>query len=233
MKKQEFINRVLLIMNEAGMIDTQGNSFIGADSAQVDRYIEGSFVDAWRRCVKVMPRIWFNNKSFSNSNVVSDLPNGIGYVVLPDDFYLLSLFKMKGWVKPVHEAYIENEKTSNIQSNEYTRGSFIRPVCTISLKFIEDSTKQVLNYYSLPKGLEIHEIEEAIYVPAATPLKDLEGDADLNLKDQVIEPMAYISASTVFTLFEKYEIAKALEMRAVEMFPGLQSVRGTMVTSKQ
>ena len=61
MTKQDFINRVLLIMNEAGMIDAQGNQFTGADAAQVDRYIEGSYVDAWRRCVKVMPRSWFAN----------------------------------------------------------------------------------------------------------------------------------------------------------------------------
>ena len=233
MTKQEFINRVLLIMNESGMIDANGNNFIGADAAQVDRYIEGSYVDAWRRCVKAMPRIWFDNQSFATSTVHPNLPNGTGYVELPDDFYLLSSFKMQGWVKPVHEAYLENEKTSSIQSNEYTRGSNIRPVCTLSLKPVGANIIQVLNYFSLPKGLSSHTIEEAIYVPAATPLKDVENTTELKLKDQVIEPMAYISASTVFTLFEKYNIAKALEERAIEMFPGLQSVRGTTVTIKQ
>lgn len=236
MTKQEFINRVLLIMNEAGMIDAQGNQFTGADAAQVDRYIEGSYVDAWRRCVKVMPRSWFANSIMPTADKhTPDLQAGTGYIELPKDFYLLSSFKMKGWQKAVHEAAIENERTSNIQSNEFTRGSSIRPVCTISLKQVSDKIVQVLNYYSLPKGQTTHTVEEAIYVPVVKPLSELstEEAENLNLNDQVAEPMAYLSASTVFTMFEKYDIAKALEQRAVEMFPGLQSVRGTTVTTKQ
>ena len=66
MTKQDYIQRVLLIMNEAGLYDKDGNSFVGADAAQVDRYIEGSYVDAWRRCATVMPKAWFKNASFSS-----------------------------------------------------------------------------------------------------------------------------------------------------------------------
>lgn len=232
--KEDFIKRVLLIMNEAGLFDKDGNSLIGADSTQVDRYIEGSFVDAWRRCVKVMPRFWFKNQSFKTSRLVADKNGGMGYIVLPEDFYLLTSYKMKGWRKPVYEAAVENEKTASIQSNEYTRGSEIRPVCTISNRFLEgeDVVRQVLNYYSLSKGVK-HEIEEAVYVPVVKPISGYSLDEDLELSDQVVEPLAYLSASTVFTMFEKYDIAKALELRAVEMFPGLESVRGSEVTIKQ
>jgi len=233
MTKESYIKRVLLIMNEAGLMDSAGNFLIGADTAQVDRYIEGSFVDAWRRCVGVMPRIWFRNEDFSNASVFPDLPQGVGYVLLPDDFYLLTGFKMKGWLKATYEACIDNERTTSIQSNEYTRGSEIRPVCTISNKLIDGLVKQVLNYYSLPRGLDRHEIEEAIYLPVCKPLIECELNEDLKLNPQVIEIMAYLSASTVFTLFEKYDIAKALEQKAVEMFPGLKSIRGTNVTIKQ
>jgi hypothetical protein len=230
--KSGYINRVLLIMNEAGLMDPAGNFLLGADTAQVDRHIEGSFVDAWRRCVKVMPRIWFENKSFKNASHTKSATKGTGYVVLPEDFYLLTSFKMSGWQKPVYEAYVENDRSSSIQSNEYTRGSTIRPVCTISNKLIGVEIKQVLNYYSLPKNINNHVIEEAIYVPSVKPLKDLDGD-DLKISDQVLEPLAYLSASTVFTMFEKYDISKALEQRAIEMFPGLQSVKGNNVVFKQ
>ena len=41
MTKQEFIDRVLLIMNEASMADPMGSVFIGADTAKIDRQIEG------------------------------------------------------------------------------------------------------------------------------------------------------------------------------------------------
>ena len=230
--KEEYIKRVLLIMNEAGLMDVDKNSLLGADTAQVDRYIEGSFVDAWRACARVMPRVWFRNLSFASSQLVSDISNGTGYVVLPDDFYLLTGFKMQGWKKGVYEAFINNEKTASIQSNEYTRGSTIRPVCTISNKLIGSTVRQVLNYYSLNRGVS-HIVEEALYIPAETSLKDRSDDYQLNLSDQILEPIAYLSASTVFVMFEKYDIAKALEQRAIEMFPGLKSVRGTNITIKQ
>ena len=233
MTKENYINRVLLIMNEAGLMDQAGNYFIGADTAQVDRYIEGSFTDAWRRCVGVMPRAWFQNDTFLTADLYPNLPDGTGYIVLPTDFYLLTAFKMKGWSKPVYEAYIVNERTASIQANEYTRGSEIRPICTITNKEVSGTIKQVMNYYSLRKGLMKHEIEEAIYLPSCKPLTAFDPKDELNINPQVFEILAYLSASTVFTLFEKYDIAKALELRALEMFPGLKSVRGTNTTVKQ
>lgn len=231
--KAEYISRVMLIMNESGLYDSSGNNLIGADTAQVDRHIEGSFVDAWRRCVKVMPKAWFKNEVFTNAKLMPDLDRGTGCIVLPDDFYLLTTLKMKGWVKAVYDAYVENEKTASVQANEYTRGSEIRPVCTISNKVVDDAVKQVLNYYSLKKGLDEHTMEEAIYIPVCKPLKEYELQDDLGLDAQILEPLAYLSASTVFTMFEKYDIAKSLEQRAIEMFPGLQSVRGNNITIKQ
>ncbi len=215
------------------MADPAGTMFIGADTAQVDRQIEGSFVDAWRRCVKVMPRSWFANKSFKTAGMVSNLAQGTGYVVLPEDFYLLSSFRMQGWQKSVQEASVINELVSSIQSNDYTRGSEIRPVCVIDLEEVSGAVKHVLRYYSLAKGLTEHLIEQAIYVPVATPLKEIPTDTDLGLSDQVIEPLAYITASTVFTMHEKDKIAQALDARAIEMFPGLQSVKNGIQTLKQ
>jgi hypothetical protein len=233
MTKQEFINKVLFIMNEAAMTDKEGTQFIGADTAQVDRQIEGSYVDAWRRCAKLLPRSWFKNKSFRNAGIVTNKDDGTGYVVLPDDFYLLGIFRMAGWQKPVYEASVENDRVAAIQTNEYTRGSEIRPVCTISQKDINGEIKHVLAYYSLKKGLKEHEIAEAIYVPVVRPLKELAQTDDIELSEQVIEPVAYITASTVFTMHQKDEIAQSLIARAIEMSPGLQSLKSGVVTYKQ
>jgi len=312
MTKQEYINRVLLIMNEAGLYDKDGTSFIGADSAQVDRYIEGSFVDAWRRCAGVMPKAWFKNATFRNQPTKTNLPDGTGFIVLPDDFYLLVSLKMQGWSKSVLDAYIENERVASIQSNEYTRGSQLRPVAVISsvsaidyitvteIKYwqagtpanpevgevwydstskditsyqgliigwapsltavgdififndnyfeatdIEDGEveltaydpyndiKQALYYYSLKKGLASHAIENALYIPVAEPLSSLDNTDTVELDHRIVEPMAYLNASSVFTIFEKHDIAKALEQRVVEMFPAFKSVKGNNVTFKQ
>jgi hypothetical protein len=233
MTKADYISRVMLIMNEAGLLDSTGSSLIGADVTQVDRHIEGSFVDAWRRCVRVMPRTWFKTVSFKTSPITPSPGDGTGFVVLPADFYLLASFKMQGWRKPAYQATIEDEKTSSVQSNRYTRGSQLRPVCTICTREVGADVRQVLNYYSLPSGLSVHTIEQALYVPVCQPLTGMPLDTDVGLDDQVIEPMAYLSASTVFTMFEKYDIAKALEERAVEMFPGLAKIRGKNIAVNQ
>jgi hypothetical protein len=92
---------------------------------------------------------------------------------------------------------------------------------------------QVLNYYSLSRGLSKHVVSEALYVPLVEALADKPESYDLPLDMQVIEPMAYLSAGTVFTLLEKYDIAKALDLRAAEMFPGLARARGTNITVNQ
>lgn len=233
--KEQYITRVLLIMNEAQMTDKENNFYIGADTAQIDRYIEGSYVDAWRRCVSVMPRTWFENKQMDTtaSNVTFDSSSGTGYIILPSDFYLLSRFKMKGWLKPVFEASHDNERVSSIQSNEFTRGSTIRPVCVISSKFVDLNYKPVMYFYSLPKGTLTPAVEDAIYVPNAKSISDLPAAQSLNIDDRVLEPIAYLSASTVFTMFEKYDIAKALDQRVIEMFPALRTQKGNTITFKQ
>jgi hypothetical protein len=234
MTKQEYINRVLQIMNENGLTDASGTYLFGADTAQVDRYIESSYVEAWRRCARVMPRTWFRNQSFMSATLIPDLPNGTGHVLLPNDFYLLSVFQMEGWVKPVYEAAIENDRIAAIQSNPFTRGSEIRPVCviTVSSDQVDPSGFPIrqLDYYSLRRGLSSHAIEKALYIPVATGITELPGTADLGISPQIVEPLAYLSASTVFTTFEKYDISKALEQKAAEMFPGLARVRGTSVS---
>lgn len=234
MTKTDFINRVLLIMNEAGMSDpNQPDVFIGADTAQIDRQIEGAYLDAWRRCVKVMPKHWFENKSFKNNSPTIDAQQGTGYVTLPDDFYLLTAFKMQGWQKEVTEATLENERVNSIQANEYTRGSAIRPVCTISVEQVGAEIKRVLNYYSLPKKQQSHTVAKAIYIPVAKAMIKMQDEEELELSQQVLEPMAYITASTVFTIHGKDTISKALDERAVEMFPGLQQMRFGVTTVKQ
>lgn len=228
--KDDFIQRVLLIMNEAGWFDKDEHSYVGADAAQIDRYIEGSFVDAWRRCVAVLPKAWFFNKGHVATPVYSPDDGRQGYVVLPSDFYMLNQFKMTKWKKPAYDAYIANERTASIQSNPYTRGSNIRPVVTISTKTIGTTPTQVLNFFS-EKSEDT--IEKFIYIPVMDPLSTYTGSKELIMDQRIIEPMAYLSASTVFTIFEKHEVATALEARVAEMFPAFQSIKGTTVTIKQ
>ena len=222
MTKQEFINRVLLIMNEASMADPTGNMFIGADTAKVEIQIEKLYPASWRRCVGVMPKSWFDNKSFANSQKVVDAPNGIGDIVLPDDFLVMTSFKMAKWKMPCLVAQEESPILIAMQSNEYTRGTEHRPVCLLRHKSIPArigdeivyQDKKVLSYYSLPKTSHpsTHVVEHALYIPNVTEMPGTIPD-----DDNIIDPLAYMCASTVFNSFEKYDAAKSMEIKITEM----------------
>lgn len=326
--KGGFINRVLLIMNEAGMADVDGASFLGANSANIDRYIEGSFENAWRMLATVVPKAWLNSRPFNHYPTFSNLVDGTGHIIMPHDFYLLSKFKLQGWQKPIFEAAIEDERVSAIQSNRWTRGSVIRPAGVITEMYIEGAaipsvavgnnhptrtllspsgtiyvlaetgeyfladgptafkgpynpTSEydfysmviyngelytsvhynnkgitpgtnpskwrkieklkvaipgvcaVLKYYSLPSGLTSHTIEEAVYVPSVTPLSELDSNAYININQRIIEPLAYVTAAAVFTIFEKDKLATSLTEKGLTMIPGHKSVKGSNITFKQ
>lgn len=221
MTKQEFISHVLEILNEADQsIGTQ--MMIGSDMSKVNLYIEDLYPAAWRRALKILPLTWFETKSFASSTKVVDAPDGTGFIVLPDDFLLLSSFKMRGWKKPCLTAEEETPIINSIQSNEYTRGTPQRPVCVLRFSIITerngdvftDVHKKSLHYYSLPKTADTgtHVIEQALYVPNVKVMPD-----DFGFSDNLIEPLAYICASTVLTSFEKSDAAKSIENKLTEM----------------
>lgn len=217
--KAEFISRVMQIMNELGWNDTESNAFIGSDTTKVKGHIESVFVDAWCKAVNVFPKTYFTIIDFSRQKLISDIPLGTGYIVLPEDFYSLVSFKMRGWQVASETLIPSSDPIARVQANEYTRGNFVRPVCVLSNKTIKSrvddnfiyTQKDVLEYYSVTVG-SVQEIEEALYIPLISPLKD-----NPEINDKLFIPLAYICASTVFYIFEKPDIAQVLENKATEI----------------
>ena len=140
--KEKFISRVMQIMNELGWNDTQSGAFVGSNTTKVVGHIENVFVDAWRKAVNLLPKIYFNTKDFSKSRLISDFNTGVGYVVLPDDFYTLFSFKMLGWYKSAETILDNSDPMASVQANEYTRGNFVRPVCVRNIKTIKERNKK-------------------------------------------------------------------------------------------
>ncbi|NDV77844.1 hypothetical protein [Dysgonomonas sp. 511] len=217
--KAKFIARVMQIMNELGWNDTESNAFIGSDTTKVKGHIESVFVDAWRKAVNMLPKTYFTINDFSNHKLVPDVPMGTGYIVLPEDFYILASFKMKGWQVAAETLIDSSDPIARIQANEYTRGNVVRPVCVLNSKGIKErigenitlAAKNVIEYYSLPKGYK-HIVEEALYIPLIPTL-----DNEPRLSDKLFVPLAYLCASQVFYIFEKPDIAQVLENKATEI----------------
>lgn len=217
--KAEFIQRVMQIMNELGWDDTESNAFVGSDTTKVAGHIERIFVDAWRKAVNLLPKTYFTIKNFSGQKIVPDIPLGTGYVILPNDFYALYSFKMMGWQVSADTLIDSSDPIARIQANEYTRGNICRPVCVKNTKAIKERVddkfiypqKDVLEYYSVLIGSE-QEIEEALYIPLISPLKD-----NPEINEKLFIPLAYICASMVFSIFEKTDISIQLEKTAIEI----------------
>ena len=220
--KDRFIARVMQIMNELGWEDRESEGFICSDGTKVKEHIESVFIDAWLLAVKLFPADWFACMDFSGCEIVSDPAQGTGYVILPGDFHRLVSFRLKGWRKAVTLLPDYNEALASIQANRYTRGNFYRPVCmkhTLLIvregEFPEDSMtelRQVLLYYSLPPGAS-HAVQEALYIPLATPL-----DEETQIKDNLFVPLAYLCASLVYSLMEKNQIAEELKKTALSIY---------------
>lgn len=207
------------IMNELGWNDTQSDAFVGSDTTKVVGHIEYVFVDAWRKAINILPKTYFTIKDFSKQKLVTDIPLGVGYIVLPDDFYALYSFRMMGWQVAAEILIDSSDPIARIQANEYTRGNICRPVCVKNNKAIKErvddviipTQKDVLEYYSVPVGSK-QEIEEALYIPLISPLSD-----NTKLNEKLFIPLAYICASMVFSIFEKTDISIQLEKTATEI----------------
>ncbi|MDR0872829.1 MAG: hypothetical protein LBN27_05095 [Prevotellaceae bacterium] len=237
MTKQDFIQRVLTILNEADNV-IDGATLIGADMVKIDLYVENLYPAAWRRAVNVLPRHFFKSYSFAGQPHVQNKPQGTGYVVLPDDFLVLTSFKMRGWDSACLVLQPETPAINSRQANEYTRGTWKRPVCV--RRVIVDSTsltkpKDVLFYYSMWRtdsltdhGSDsltdhgstsltdhIYEIETALYIKNVKALTETGGTVDID--ERLIEPLAYLTASTVLTSMEKYDLAKMLDQKFTEI----------------
>lgn len=212
MLKEEFINRVIHILNESD--PTEGVELIGGDMTNVSLYIEKLFPAAWRKSVSLLPSRFFEETDFSGSPRVTDAPDGTGYIMLPDDFLKLSRFKMKGWKQSCMDAIESSPLVDRKQSNEYLRGTPQRPVCVLRSMYADGRYRKTLHYYSLPKSnmADKHVIEEASYIRNLLIMP-----FELPLSDEAIDPVAYLCAATVLLSFEKFDTAKALEARSIEL----------------
>ena len=217
--KATFVARVMQIMNEIGWNDSDSDAFVGSDTTKAEKHIESVFMDVWRKAVNLFPKTYFTIRDFSSNELISDSGKGVGFVVLPEDFYTLVSFQMKGWQKASEVLFESSDSIASVQANEYTRGNFCRPICVKGIREIERERGdlryyeqvKVLEYYSLPKGAK-HEVLKAFYIPEIGALTE-----DTIIGDKLFIPLAYLAASQVFYIYEKSDIAKSLEERVLEI----------------
>lgn len=209
----EYVSKVLLRMNEA---PKEGISLIlGSDSTRVETFIKKTMEDAWRLVVNTKASHYFPQKSFSgplSGNM--NLADGTGLIAVPADYEKFVILLMSGWKVPALEVYMNNTTVADLQSNENTRGSWIRPVVVI------ESDMSNMRYYSLPKNLPTHVMANGKYIPRVTiPTTDT---ADITVGGEVfggdyLEMLVWLHAGIVYDIFGKTELSKICKENALSL----------------
>lgn len=218
MRKGEYIDEVLRLLNEAGVLEREGFSFAGGDNSDVVKHVAGVYVYAWLKCLRIVPRTWLYVKDFAS--LPEDLGGGCGRVFLPDDFYELYVFRMRGWLRDVFVAEEEGSEVDLRQGNVYARGTVNRPVCVVRKEMQAWGMGCVLYYYSLPRGVR-HEVERALYVPMCRGLEGVSDDAELECDVRMMPCLCWLGAAMVARIFQNEGAALALEKEGVGVVYGL------------
>lgn len=209
MLKIEYINRVLVLMNEADMTKRDKFDFDGADNSDVVKHVTDVYTSAWRKCLSFVPISWANVSNFGE--LPYDMNDGSGYLTLPLDWYRLYCFKMQGWQREVYRVAYEGDEIATMQSRQFARGTPLHPVC---VECTNNDGIKILRYYSLPRGIK-HQIAKALYVPMCKPIDCIKNEVDLELDQRLEDILCHIAASMVYLRFENYNFSKALENEAV------------------
>lgn len=109
-------------------------------------------------------------------------------VSLPDDFLRLRSIKLNTWKYPVEVAEHPATPRANAQNNEWTMGSFTKPVVVL------DENK--LFCYSIKPGAEVS-VKEFRYIPAFSEVGEY--------NDNIAELIALNCAKKVYEVFQNTE----------------------------
>ena len=211
-------------MNEQGRSETLAEVFAGSDTANVESMIGSMYLSAWRKATKMLPRSYFNQAELPRGPLwhYYDVHKGTGCLLLPEDFYVPVIFQMRGWQKPVLQAVEETDEVAAVQANEYVRGNKVFPVCTlcdyapIYEGMPATDRRRMLKYYSVERN-RAHHIDYGRYIALPEDLAAEEDSFEMHLNEPLYEPLGWIHAGVVFTVFEKHDQAKACDEKAVHV----------------
>lgn len=208
MTEQEIITKVRTIMNEAG--EESKLSLLSEDTVKLDEYIKSAIPDAVNIIIANSPVRCVNKKSNISPTLTSN-ENGMGYIVLPDDYVSLIAFKIAGWKRMVAVAYPIESEEYKMQCNEYTRSGIHKPMCFLSYNSAGD---KILEFYATGT-LPSSKIDTFVYEGRYDSTTGL----DLSSNDPLSSAVCYMCASLVYSIFENENTAKEMQTISLKLIP--------------
>lgn len=201
----DIVSDVRIAINENA--SSSGALDIDIDNLELEEIIKQKILDAIQLVNETAPTYLIDGKKIGATPIKNQ--DGSGYIVLPDDFMRLVIFRMDGWKRPVTSAMQDSSPDYILQKNKYVRGGIDKPKCAITT---DANGKKILEYYSLPGSVSGHIISVGFYIPYPSITNN-----QTEISDKLYRAVIYVTASLTMTALEKTEYANYL-MEISKMF---------------
>lgn len=190
------VDKVRTLLNEVR--GESGVSLITDDTLLLDRYISELLPEAILFIQMNRKKGVLNGKNFADCKV-SEISEGKGVIVLPEDYVRLVSLKLDVWKKPCFTVSEPGSPTDNAQHNKYMQAGKYSPVC-VEVPTTEGAQ---LNVYPVTTNTE-PTVEYLIYESRYDSSKGL-----ATTNESLIQAVAYQCAGLVCNVFEKYDAANS------------------------
>lgn len=171
------------------------------DTLTLDEIIRSKVVEATKR-IESNAASYFLEGGHGFGEAISwgDLESG--WILLPDDFMRLVVFRMDDWERAVYNTITPSDKEYIKQSSRYkgVRGTAQRPVCAIVMR----PEGRALEFYSCKS--EDATVAQAVYLP----YPKIDENGGVEICERCYEAVVYMAAALVLTTLGDTERSKTL-----------------------
>lgn len=174
---------------------------IDSDTLTLDEIVRSKIVEGVRRVVLVAPAYLLDG-GLSFGDAIYWRNDGSGWILLPDDFLRLIVFKMSDWERPVYDAITDSDPRYGLQFSRFggIRGNIQNPVVAI----VRRAEGLALELFSCKN--EFVTVEQGLYYP--TPKMDRDGG--IWIPERCYETVVYEVASLAAHTVGERELANEL-----------------------
>lgn len=178
------------------------------DTLALDEIIASKITEAVRKVETIAPlHLIDGGRPFGDAVYWRD--KGSGWILLPDDFMRLIIFKMSDWARPVYEPITAADVKYQMQSSRYKglRGTPQKPVVAI----VSRAEGRVLELYSSKDNTAT--VEQAVYLP----LPRIDDMGGIEIPERCYESVVYEAASLVLTAIGQNELSTIMKEQSKEL----------------
>lgn len=171
------------------------------DTLSLDEIIRSKIVEAVRRVLTVAPiHLLDGGEPFGDA--VFWRSKASGWILLPDDFMRLLIFKMSDWERPVYEPITAGDPQYQVQFSRYKglRGNPQKPVVAI----VSRAEGRALELFSCKN--ESATVEQAVYLP----LPKIDEYGGIEIPERCYMSAIYETASLVLAAIGQGELSSIM-----------------------